>query len=63
MAWFSYPDGMEHEEIQSLTPISSELPWLERCGTLLRPQGDPAMFGPADADLYFAADEIGRAHV
>ena len=63
MAWFSYPDGMEHEEAQSLRPISSDSPWLERCGTLLRPQGDPAVFGPADADLYFAADGLPRFYV
>ena len=56
MGWFSYPDGMDHEETQSLTPIASDSPWLERCGTLLRPQSDPALFGSADADLYFAAD-------
>jgi hypothetical protein len=47
MAWFSYPDGMDHEETQRLTPISSDSPWLERCGTLLRPQNDPALFGQA----------------
>ena len=56
MGWFSYPDGMDHEETQSLTPIASDSPWLERCGTLLRPQSDPALFGSADANLYFAAD-------
>ena len=33
---------MDHEETQSLTPIASDSPWLERCGTLLRPQSDPA---------------------
>ena len=63
MAWFSYPDGMDHEETQSLTPIASDSPWLERCGTLLRPQNDPALFGLADADLYFAADGQPRFYV
>ena len=63
MAWFSYPDEMDHEGTQRLTPIASDSPWLERCGTLLRPQSDPALFGPADADLYFAADGQPRFYV
>ena len=54
---------MDHQEIQSLKPISSESPWLERCGTLLRPQDDPAVFGPADADLYFDAEGRPRFYV
>ena len=29
---------MDNEETQSLTPIASDSPWLERCGTLLRPR-------------------------
>ena len=54
---------MNEQGNQSLTPISSDSPWLERCGTLLRPQNDPAVFGPADADLYFDADGRPRFYV
>ena len=49
---------MDHDETESLTPIPSHTSWLERCGTLLFPQDDPAMFGSTDADLYF--DAAGR---
>ena len=49
---------MDHDETQSLTPIPSHTSWLERCGTLLFPQDDPATFGSTDADLYF--DAAGR---
>ena len=54
---------MDHAETQSLTPISSQTGWLDRCGTLLRPQDDPAWFGPNDADLYFEAEGLPRFYV
>ena len=49
---------MDLDQIKSLTPISARTSWLERCGTLLCPQDDPATFGSTDADLYF--DDSGR---
>ena len=49
---------MDHAKTQSLKPISSETSGLERCGTLLRAQDDPALFGSSDADLHF--DAAGR---
>ena len=49
---------MDHERNQTLTPIASGTSRLESCGTLLRPQDDPALFGSTDADLYF--DPAGR---
>lgn len=62
-AWFSYRGGMDHEAPQSLTPISSHASFWEGCGTLLRPQDDPALFGPSDADLYFEAGGRPRFYV
>ena len=61
--WFSYPDGMDHEKTQSLRPIASGTSGLECCGTLLRPQDDPAVFGPTDAELYFDASGRPRFYV
>ena len=49
---------MDHETTQRLRPISSETSGLERCGTVLRPQDDPAFFGSSDAELHF--DAAGR---
>lgn len=57
-SWFSCPDGMDHEKAQSLRPISPETFGFEHCGTLLRPQDDPAWFDSTDADLHF--DAAGR---
>ena len=54
---------MDHDDAQSLTPISPRASWLERCGTLMRPQDDPALFAPMDADLYFDADGEPRFYV
>ena len=54
---------MDFKTTQSLTPIPSGTSGLECCGTLLRPQDDPALFGAADADLYFDAAGQPRFYV
>ena len=61
--WFAYPDGMDHETTQRLRPISSETFGLERCGTVLRPQDDPALLGSSDAELHFDAEGRPRFYV
>ena len=54
---------MDHETTQRLRPISSETFGLERCGTVLRPQDDPALLGSSDAELHFDAEGRPRFYV
>ena len=54
---------MDQEKTLRLRPISTEAFGLERCGTLLRPQDDPAMFGSTDAELHFDATGRPRFYV
>ena len=46
-----------------LQPIRPEDPRFARCGKLLLPQADPAPFGSAAAELYFAAEGKPRFYL